>query len=87
MQEMPKFSVRFKGMLFRAHFEQLREAGITLGPGEPSMVIGGIETGPPINTATVEAASEEEALETVEAAIGRDVPNFSDWEAGAAPDL
>ncbi|MDQ3725564.1 MAG: hypothetical protein M3335_06715 [Actinomycetota bacterium] len=79
---MPTFFVRFKGLLFRQHCEQLRKAGIVLGESEPSLEIGGILTGEPIQTATVEAESEEAALEAVERALGRDSFNFSDWEAG-----
>jgi ATP phosphoribosyltransferase len=81
---MPTFAVRFKGILFGPHHEQLRRAGISLRSSEPSIRLGGIETGEPIHTVAVEAGSEQEALEAVEAALGIDTVNFSAWEAGPA---
>ena len=81
---MPTFTVRFKGMLFGTHLEQLRNAGVDLKSSEPSMELGGVKFGEPLHTATIEAASEQEALEAVEAALGIDSVNFSDWEAGPA---
>ncbi|HEV2789702.1 MAG TPA: hypothetical protein VGV69_00200 [Solirubrobacterales bacterium] len=81
---MATFSVRFKGMLFGTHLEQLGKAGIEVKSSEPSMELGGIKMGEPIHTVVVEAGSEQEALETVEATLGNDSVNFSDWESGAA---
>jgi hypothetical protein len=77
---MPLFTVRFQGLLFKTHFEQLEKAGIVLGPQETPE----IGFGEPIYSAAVEADSEGEAIERVERAIGRDSFNFSKWEAGAA---
>lgn len=79
---MATFSVRFKGLLFKSHLERLRDAGIPLKSSERSMQVGIIETGEPINTVSVEAGSEQEALEAVETALGVDAVNFSGWEAG-----
>jgi hypothetical protein len=81
---MTTFSVRFKGLLFKTHHERLRDAGIVLRSSEPSVQIGMIKTGEPINTVSVEADSEQEALEAVEAALGIDAVNFSAWESGEA---
>lgn len=81
---MPAYSVRFKGLLFKAHYERLPKAGIELQSSEPSMDIGGIKTGEPINTALVEANSEEQAVLAVKAALVPDDGNFSDWEAKPA---
>ena len=81
---MATFSVRFKGLLFKKHYEQLREAGVVYHGGEPSVLVGMIKTGEPINTVSVEAASEQEALEAVEGALGVDAVTFSAWESGAA---
>jgi hypothetical protein len=76
-------NVRFKGVLFKAHRERLGAAGIDLKSSEPSMQVGVIKIGETIHTVAVEAASEQEALEAVEAALGSDSVNFSAWEAGA----
>ena len=81
---MPTFSVRFKGLLFKAHRERLQSASIVLKSSERSMQVGMIKTGQPIHTVSVEAASEQEALEAVEAALGVDSVTFSGWESGAA---
>jgi len=81
---MPTYSVRFKGLLFKAHYERLPKAGVELQASEPSMQIGPIKTGEPINTALVEAGSEEQAMLTVKAALVPDDINFSDWEAELA---
>jgi hypothetical protein len=79
---MATFSVRFKGLLFKKHYEQLHDAGIVYLTNEPSVQIGMIKTGEPINTVSVEADSEQEALEAVEAALGVDATVFSGWECG-----
>ncbi len=76
---MPTFSVRFQGLLFKSHFESLAKAGLAVKSSETPE----IGFGPSIHTVDVEAASEEEALEAVEFAIGPDSANFSRWEAGA----
>jgi hypothetical protein len=81
---MPTYSVRFKGLLFKAHYERLPKAGVELQSSEPSMQIGGIKTGEPINTALVEASSEEQAMLAIKAALVPDDINFSDWEAALA---
>jgi hypothetical protein len=78
------YSVRFKGLLFKAHYERLPKAGVEIEASEPSMEIGGIKTGEPINTALVEASSEEQAVLLVKAALVPDDINFSDWEAELA---
>ncbi|MDQ3724288.1 MAG: hypothetical protein M3335_00110 [Actinomycetota bacterium] len=76
---MPMFIVRFRGLIFKSHLESLDRAGLVLKGSEPSpdSIFG--ET---IHSVAIEAASEEEALETVERTIGIDSVNFSDWEAG-----
>lgn len=84
MGAMPAYSVRFKGLLFKAHYERLPTAGIEIRASEPSMEIGGIKTGEPINTALVEADSEGQAVLLVKAALVPDDINFSDWEAAPA---
>jgi hypothetical protein len=81
---MATYSVRFKSLLFKAHYERLPKAGIEIQSSEPSMEIGGIKTGEPINTALVEAGSEEQAMLVVKAALIPDDINFSDWEAAPA---
>lgn len=81
---MPTYSVRFKGLLFKTHYERLAEAGVELQASEPSMQIGGIKTGEPINTALVEASSEEQATLVIKAVLVPDDINFSDWEAELA---
>jgi len=78
---MASYSVRFKGLLFKAHYERFDQVGIDFKSSEPSMQIGPIKTGEPINTALVEAGSEEQAMLTVKAAPVPDDINFSDWEA------
>jgi hypothetical protein len=82
--EMATYFVRFKGLLFKAHYERLPKAGIEVQASEPSMEIGGIKTGEPINTALVEADSEEQAMLVVKAALIPDDINFSGWEAAPA---
>lgn len=77
------YSVRFKGLLFKAHYERFDRAGIDFKSSEPSMQIGPIKTGEPINTVVLEAHSAERAMLTVKAALVPDDINFSDWEAGA----
>ncbi|MGN6276774.1 MAG: hypothetical protein ACTHNP_12720 [Solirubrobacterales bacterium] len=81
---MSVYSVRFKGLLFKAHYERLPQAGIEFKSSEPSMQIGGIRTGEPINTALVEASSKEQAILAIKAALIPDDINFSDWEAEPA---
>ena len=81
---MPTFAVRFKGMLTRDERERLEGAGIAIVDQERSMRIGVVETGVPIFTVHVEAASAEEALGKVRAALDPDTGNFSNWEAGPA---
>lgn len=81
---MPTYSVRFKGLLFRAHYERLPKDGIELQSSEPSMQIGSIKTGEPIHTALVEADSEEQAMWAIKAALVPDDINFSDWETDLA---
>jgi hypothetical protein len=80
---MSSFYVRFKGMLFKAHYERLPKAGVEIQSSDPSMEIGGIKTGEPINTVVVEAASEEAAVQAVKRALVPDDVNFTAWEAGA----
>jgi hypothetical protein len=80
---MSSFYVRFKGMLFKAHYERLPKAGVEIQASEPSMEIGGIKTCEPINTVVVEAASEEAAVQAVKRALVPDDVNFTAWEAGA----
>jgi hypothetical protein len=70
-------------MLFKAHYERLPKAGVEIQASEPSMEIGGIKTGEPINTVVVEAASEEAAVQAVKRALVPDDVNFTAWEAGA----
>jgi hypothetical protein len=81
---MPTYSVRFKGLLFKTHCERLPRAGVELQSSEPSMQIGEIKTGEPINTALVAASSEEQAVLAIKAALVPDDINFSDWEAEPA---
>lgn len=81
---MPIYSVRFKGLLFKTHYERLAKAGIELHSSEPSMQIGGVKTGEPLNTALVEASSEEQAALVIKAVLVPDDINFSDWEAEPA---
>ncbi|MGN6276772.1 MAG: hypothetical protein ACTHNP_12710 [Solirubrobacterales bacterium] len=80
---MSSFYVRFKGLLFKAHFERMSMAGIEFRSSEPGMQIGPIKTGEPINTVVVEAASEEAAVQAVRRALVPDDVNFTAWEAGA----
>lgn len=80
---MPTYSVRFKGLLFKAHYERFDQVGIDFKSSEPSMQIGEIKTGEPINTALVEADSEEQAVLVIKAALVPDDINFSNWEASA----
>ena len=81
---MPVFAVRFKGMLTKDERERLKRAGIRIAGQEPSMRIGVVKTGVPIYTAHAEAASADEALQNVRAAIEPDTANFSNWESGPA---
>jgi hypothetical protein len=81
---MATYSVRFKGLLFKTHCERLPKAGVELQSSEPSMQIGGIKTGEPINTALVEASTEEQAILVIKAALVPDDINFSHWEAEPA---
>lgn len=80
---MASYSVRFKGLLFKSHYERFDQAGIEFESSEPSMQIGPIRTGEPINTVVLEADSEHQATGLVKAALVPDDINFSDWEAGA----
>jgi hypothetical protein len=80
---MPSYSVRFKGLLFKTHYERMGRAGIVFESSEPGMQIGGIKTGEPINTVVVEAASEDAALQAVRQALVPDDVNFTAWEASA----
>lgn len=77
------YSVRFKGLLFKAHYERFDRAGIDFKSSEPSMQIGPIRTGEPINTVVLDADSAEQAVATVKAVLVPDDGNFSDWEATA----
>jgi len=81
---MPSFAVRFKGMLFKNQRARLSAAGIELVSSEPAMQIGSIKTGEPINTVTLEADSEEQAIATVKQKLSPDDVNFSGWEAESA---
>lgn len=81
---MPTFAVRFKGMLTKDEHERLERAGVRIRDQEPSLQIGGVETGAPIYTVQVEAASEAEALQRVREALDPDTGNFSNWETGPA---
>jgi len=80
---MPRFHVRFKGMLFKAHFKRMSTVGIDFKSSEPGMQIGPIKTGEPINTVVVAAASEEVAVQAVKRALVPDDVNFTAWEASA----
>jgi hypothetical protein len=79
---MPRYSVRFKGLLMKNQRLRLEEADITHLSSEPSMRIGEVETGPPIHTVAVEAPSAEQALATVREVLAPDTSTFSSWEAG-----
>jgi hypothetical protein len=81
---MPSFAVRFKGLLFKSHCARLSAAGIELVSSEPSMQIGPIKTGEPVNTVLVEADSEQQAIATVKAKLTPDDVNFTEWEAEQA---
>jgi hypothetical protein len=81
---VPAFLVRFKGMLTRQERERLEAAGLTIESRERSMRIGLVKTGRPVFTVRVEAASEDEALQAVKAALDPDAANFSSWEAEPA---
>jgi hypothetical protein len=81
---MASFAVRFKGVLFKLHLKRLERAGIELVSSEPSMQIGPIKTGEPVNTVLVDAASEEEAIATVRQKLTPDDVNFSGWDAEPA---
>jgi hypothetical protein len=81
---VPAFFVRFKGMLTKQERERLEAAGIKIERKEHSMRIGLVRTGRPIFTVRVEAASEDEALQAVKAALDPDAANFSNWESGPA---
>jgi hypothetical protein len=80
---VPSFSVRFKGMLTGTDREQLAAANIEIAGSEPSMTIGTVRIGRPIYTTHVEAASPEDALARVRAALEPDTGNFVDWEASS----
>lgn len=79
---MSSFYVRFKGLLFKTHFDRLGKAGIVFKSSKPGMQIGTISTGQPINTVVLEAASEEAAVQAVRRALVPDDVNFTAWEAG-----
>jgi len=81
---MASFAVCFKGVLFKLHLERLADAGIALQSSEPAMQIGMIKTGEPINTVTLEADSEEQAIATVKQKLSPDDVNFSNWDADPA---
>jgi len=81
---VPAFFVRFKGMLTRQERERLDSAGIAVEAKERSIRIGIVKTGRPIFTVRVEAASEDEALQAVKAALDPDAANFSNWESEPA---
>jgi len=76
---MASFAVRFKGMLNQNERTRLSEAGIAIEGQGRSRRIDSVETGLPIFTVTVEAASEDEALQAVRAALDPDTGNFSGW--------
>lgn len=80
---MPTYSVRFKGLLFKAHYEHFDRAGIDFKSSEPSMQMGPIKTGEPINTVVLDADSAEQAVDIVKAVLVPDDSNFSDWEVAA----
>lgn len=80
---MSSFYVRFKGLLFKTHYERMSKAGIVFESSEPGMQIGPITTGQPINTVVVEASSEQAAVQAVRRALVPDDVNFTAWEAGA----
>jgi hypothetical protein len=80
---MSSFYVRFKGLLFKTHYERMSTAGIVFESSEPGMQIGPIPTGQPINTVVVEAASSEAAVQAVRRALVPDDVNFTAWEASA----
>lgn len=80
---MSSYSVRFKGMLFKTHYERMSRSGIVFESSEPGMQIGGIPTGQPINTVVVEAASPEAAVQAVRRTLVPDDVNFTAWEAVA----
>jgi hypothetical protein len=81
---VPAFFVRFKGMLTRQERERLEAAGITIESKERSLRLGLVMTGRPIFTVRIEAASEDEALAKVRAALDPDTGNFSNWESEPA---
>jgi hypothetical protein len=81
---MPRFAVRFKGLLFKDHCARLSRAGIDLVSSEPAMQIGSITTGEPVNTVLVDAGLEDQAIAAVKAKLTPDDVNFSDWEAEPA---
>lgn len=81
---MPTFAVRFKGMLNKDERDRLERAGAAIVGEEASLRIGPVETGVPIYTVHVDAASEEESLQRVREALTPDTGNFSDWEASPA---
>lgn len=80
---MSSFYVRFKGLLFKTHYERMSKAGIVFESSKPGMQIGPITTGQPINTVVVEASSEQAAVRAVRRALVPDDVNFTAWEAGA----
>lgn len=81
---MPNFPVRFKGMLTKGDRENLAAARIEIIGSEPSMKIGSVMTGRPIYTVHIEAASAEDALEKVRAALEPNTGNFTNWVSGPA---
>ena len=81
---MPAFYVRFKGMLTKQERERLEAAGITIERKDPSLSVGRVLTGRPIFTVRVDAASEDEALAKVRAALEPDTANFTNWASAPA---
>jgi len=78
------FFVRFKGMLTRQERRKLEAAGVEIERKERSLRVGRVMTGRPIFTVRIEAASEDEALQAVRAALEPDTANFSNWESEPA---
>ncbi|HEX5989703.1 MAG TPA: hypothetical protein VFY75_05785 [Solirubrobacterales bacterium] len=78
---MPRFRVRFKGMLTKDERERLDAAGISLESSEPG-TIGGIPgAGRPTYCVSVEAESPEDGLAKVREALEPDTGNFTDWDS------
>lgn len=78
---MPRFRVRFKGMLNKGERGRLADAGIEVECSEPSAVGGIPGAGRPVYSVGVEAGSAEEALTRVREALDPDTGNFSNWES------